>query len=324
MQEPLLRVEDLRKHFLLRYRSGFQTRTHVVRAIDGVGLTLHAGETLGLVGESGCGKTTLGRVILRLVEPTAGRVWFQGQELTQLRGTALRAVRRNLGIVFQDPMASLDPRMTAGAIIAEPLRIHGVVQNRREARERVQVLLEQVGLDAGAAGRYPHEFSGGQRQRIGIARAIATGPKLVILDEPVSALDISIRAQILNLLQDLGERLGLAYLFIAHDLSAVRHVCHQVAVMHLGVIVETAPTAQLFAAPLHPYTRALIASVPVPDPQRRSIAPPLEGDVSPLGVEIGGCRFRSRCPLAQERCSTEEPQLREMGSGHRVACHFPG
>lgn len=324
MQEPLLQVQGLKKHFAVTVRSGFRAHTHIVRAVDGVDLTVSAGTTLGLVGESGCGKTTMGRAILRLVEPTEGRIWFDGEDLTRLSGRALMGIRRRMSIVFQDPMASLDPRMTAGAIIAEPLKVHGVVQGRREVHARVRELLEQVGLDPGAASRYPHEFSGGQRQRIGIARAIATQPKLVVLDEPISALDLSIRAQILNLLQDLGERMGLAYLFIAHDLSAVRHLCHSVAVMYLGVIVEAASTSQLFEAPLHSYTKALIASIPVPDPKRRRIEPPLEGDPAPVGTHIGGCRFRNRCPIAKDRCTTEDPPLRDMGDGHRVACHFAG
>jgi len=322
MADTLLRVGGLKKHFAVTRRHGFRTVREVVRAVDGIDLTVRVGETVGLVGESGCGKSTAGRAILRLLQPTAGRVEFEGVDLRALSGRALRELRRDMGIVFQDPMSALNPRMMVGDIVAEPLRAHGLAQSRREGLERARRLLEQVGLHPDFVERYPHEFSGGQRQRIGIARAIATDPKLLILDEPISALDISVRAQILNLLEDVQEQRGLAYLFIAHDLSVVRHICDRVAVMYLGVIVEEAPADRLFNAPKHPYTRALLASVPVPDPTHRIARAPLEGDV-PTPVAIpSGCRFRTRCPLAQERCARETPTLRLLASDHHVACHF--
>lgn len=296
----------------------------MLRAVDGLDLHVGAGETVGLVGESGCGKSTAGRTILRLLEPTAGRVLFKGTDLATMLGPALRRVRAHMGIVFQDPMSSLNPRMSVGDSVAEPLRVHGVVSSRKEALARAQELLVRVGLRPEHVHRYPHEFSGGQRQRIGIARAMATNPSLVILDEPISALDVSIRAQILNLLADIQEELGLAYILIAHDLSVVRHACSRVAVMYLGVIVEEGPSEALFTSPLHPYTRALLASVPVPDPARRAVRPPLEGDV-PAPTRIpAGCRFRGRCPIARERCAQEEPPLREIAPERKVACFFPG
>jgi oligopeptide/dipeptide ABC transporter ATP-binding protein len=320
--EPLLEVRGLVKHFAVTRQEGLRAVRETVHAVDGIDLTIHKGETVGLVGESGCGKSTAGRVILRLVEPTAGSIRLNGVEITTLRGEALRQMRRQMGIVFQDPFAALNPRMMVGDIVSEPLLAFGLVPSRQERLDRARQLLETVGLRPEFLSRYPHEFSGGQRQRIGIARAIAADPELLILDEPISALDISIRAQILNLLEDLQTQRGLAYLFIAHDLSVVRHFCDRVVVMYLGIIVETGPSDRVFAAPKHPYTQALLAAAPVPDPARRQERLPIEGDV-PSPVQIpSGCRFHTRCPLAAEICAREVPPLRALGPDCFAACHF--
>lgn len=319
--EPILDVNGLVKHFTVKTSRGVRAYKNVVQAVSGVSFSVRPGETLGLVGESGSGKTTVGRCVLRLVEPTAGSVRFQGEELVGMRPDRLRQLRRDMQIVFQDPYASLDPRLTVGTSIAEPLEVQKIPGDHQA---RVKELLELVGLSPDHSRRFPHEFSGGQRQRIGIARALASNPKLLVLDEPVSALDVSIQAGVVNLLADLQDQLGLAYVFIAHDLSVVRHVSHSVAVMYLGKLVEVATAETLYERASHPYTRALLSAIPVPDPGvergRRRIM--LEGDVpSPIDPP-SGCRFRTRCPKAQDQCAVEEPALIDRGQGHPVACHF--
>ncbi len=322
MIEPLLRVKDLVKHFALR-GGLFARQVDVVHAVDGVSFEIAAGETLGLVGESGSGKSTTGRCILRLIEPTAGEVWFEGKNVTALGPTALRSLCRDMQIIFQDPFASLNPRMTVGAIIGEALTIHGLAQSKEQYEGRVVELLETVGLQADHMRRYPHEFSGGQRQRIGIARALAVEPKLIVCDEPVSALDVSIQAQVINLLEDLQQKFGLTYLFIAHDLSVVEHISTRVAVMYVGHVVEIASARDLYASPRHPYTEALLSAVPIPDPQVRRKRIMLQGDVPSPIRPPSGCRFHTRCPIRElPLCSREVPQLKEVAPGHWVACHL--
>ena len=318
---PLLEVQNLRVHFPVKQGVFARVRGHV-RAVDDVSLTVAAGETVGLVGESGCGKTTLGRAVIRLVEPTGGTIRFEGEDLTRLRGTALRAKRRHFQMIFQDPFSSLNPRLTVGESIGEALDLHRLTPTREARRQRIGELLAGVGLDAAHAERFPHEFSGGQRQRIGIARALAVEPRLIVCDEPVSALDVSVQAQVVNLLQDLQRDRGLAYLFISHDLAVVEHLSHRIVVMYLGRIVEVGPAKELCRTPRHPYTRALISAVPVVDPDAKRQRIILAGDVPSPIHPPGGCPFHPRCPVAEARCRTEVPPLRETGAGRLVACHL--
>jgi oligopeptide transport system ATP-binding protein len=322
MSEPLLRVKDLTKNFDMG--GGFFAREHhVVHAVDGVSFEIGRAETLGLVGESGSGKSTTGRCVLRLIEPTSGEIVFEEHDVVRMDSDQLRALRRDTQIIFQDPFSSLNPRMTVGSIIGEALTIHGLAKTRREFTERVVELLEIVGLQADHMRRYPHEFSGGQRQRIGIARALAVEPKLIVCDEPVSALDVSIQAQVINLLEDLQQKFGIAYLFIAHDLSVVEHISRRVAVMYLGRIVEIASARDLYASPRHPYTEALLSAVPVTDPAARRQRIVLQGEVPSPIHPPSGCHFHTRCPIRQlPLCSREVPRLKETSDGHRVACHL--
>ena len=317
---PVLEVESLKKYFPVR--KGLLRRTvGQVHAVEDVSFTIGPGETLGLVGESGCGKTTVGRAILRLIEPTAGTIRLEGQDVTHLNRRDMRPFRRQVQIIFQDPFSSLNPRMRAGDIVGEPLRIHETA-SRGERRERVAALFQRVGLRAAQMDNYPHQFSGGQRQRIGVARALALNPRLIIGDEPVSALDVSIQAQVINLLMDLQRELGLSYLFISHNLAVVEHISHRIAVMYLGRIVEFTDKATLFTRPLHPYTEALLAAVPVPDPRIKRAKRVVQGDVpSPLNPPPG-CHFHTRCPYAEARCRSDVPPLREVAPGHHVACHL--
>ncbi len=320
--DALLRVEDLKMHFPI-YRGVFQKEVGAVRAVDGVTFSIKRGETLGLVGESGCGKSTTGRAILQLYKPTAGHVFYGDQDLTLLKGEELRRMRRKMQMIFQDPYASLNPRMTVGDIIGEPLVVHNVASGK-EVQDRVEDLLRLVKMNPSFATRYPHEFSGGQRQRIGVARALALQPEFIVCDEPISALDVSIQAQVVNLLEDLQDEFHLTYLFIAHDLSMVRHISDRVAVMYLGTIAEITDRHTLYANPLHPYSKALLSAVPIPDPaiekDRSRII--LEGDVPSPVNPPSGCHFRTRCPIAKETCALTTPELREVEPGHFAACHL--
>jgi oligopeptide transport system ATP-binding protein len=318
----LLRIRDLAKHYPIMEGALVSREVGRVRAVDGVSFDVRAGETMALVGESGCGKSTTGRLILRLIDPTSGSVQFEGNDLATVSQREMRALRRNLQIVFQDPYASLDPRLRVEDIVAEPLESHRLLPDRAARRARVHELLRLVGLSSYHAERYPFQFSGGQRQRIGIARALAVDPKLIVADEPVSALDVSIQSQIVNLMQDLQERFGISFVFISHDLTVVKHIAHRVAVMYLGKIVEIATKEALYSAPHHPYTQALLSAVPKPDPTARRLRIILKDDVPSASKIPPGCRFHTRCPIAQPICQRNEPPLSEIGAERRVACHF--
>jgi peptide/nickel transport system ATP-binding protein len=325
VDDVLVRVDDLKVHFPIKRGVVIDRTIGHVYAVDGVSLEVKRGETYGLVGESGCGKTTLGRAMLRLVEPTSGRMVFDGTDVTTLRGEELRKSRRRMQMVFQDPLSSLDPRQSVESLLVEGMRAHGLDKGRESTRKTLLELLAAVGLPAGSLRKYPHEFSGGQRQRIGIARALALRPDLIIADEPVSALDVSVQAQVINLLEELQEQFGLTYLVIAHDLAVVKHISDRVGVMYLGGLVEEAGSDDLYAEPMHPYTKALLSAIPVPDPTvedaRERIL--LAGDLPSPAAPPSGCRFHTRCPWRQpEKCDTERPELRELKSGHRVACHY--
>jgi len=322
-KQVLMQVRNLKKYFPITRGIVVQREVGAIKAVDDISFDVYQGETLGLVGESGCGKSTTGRTILQLYRPTAGNVHFEGTDLVNIKGEELRRMRRRMQMIFQDPYASLNPRMTVGNIIGEPLEVHGIAKGK-ERRERVQELLRVVGLNPYFVNRYPHEFSGGQRQRIGVARALALNPAFIVCDEPISALDVSIQAQVVNLLEDLQAEFGLTYLFIAHDLSMVRHISTRVAVMYLGKIVELTDRESLYLHPLHPYTKALLSAVPIPDPvveeKRQRII--LEGDVPSPANPPKGCNFSTRCPVAIERCFEEEPEFREISSEHWCACHL--
>ena len=321
-KEVLLDVDNLKMHFPITQGIVFQRQVGAIKAVDGISFKLYRGETLGLVGESGCGKSTTGRSILQLYRPTDGQVNFEGVELTKIKGEELRRTRRRMQMIFQDPYASLNPRMTVGSIIGEPLEVHNIGSSKKERQDRVQDLLKIVGLNPYFINRYPHEFSGGQRQRIGVARALAVNPSFIVCDEPISALDVSIQAQIINLLEDLQGELNLTYLFIAHDLSVVRHISDRIAVMYLGKIVELADRDELYLKPLHPYTQALLSAVPIPDPviEGKRTRMILEGDVPSPANPPRGCNFNTRCPQVMDVCRENDPTFTDLGDGHYVAC----
>jgi oligopeptide/dipeptide ABC transporter ATP-binding protein len=322
-QTPLLEVRDLTKHFPIRQGVIFQRQVGAVKAVDGVSFEVRRGETLGIVGETGCGKSTTAKLLVRLLDPTSGQILLEGEDIAAHKKDALKALHRQVQMIFQDPYSSLNPRKRVGSIIADPFAIHGLHEGEGERKKKVQDLMDRVGLNPEHYNRYPHEFSGGQRQRIGVARAIALEPKLLIADEPVSALDVSIQAQVLNLLRGLQRDMGLTLVFIAHNLSVVRHMCDRVAVMYLGKIVELAPSDSLYGFPRHPYTGALMAAVPVPDPGGRRERQLLTGDVPSPANPPQACRFHTRCPKAQEKCSVDEPPLEDKGGGTEAACHYP-